>query len=79
VDPIHPIVPTTPRGITPVAPAPAVTPAERQAQQRRRRQDAEREQRQNKRQDSYQEQGSHPSVDDDAGEDDGRLHIDVIA
>ncbi len=81
MDPIHPLIPTTPRAITPVAPAPAITPAERQAQQRKRRQDAEREQRkrQNQRQDTYDEHGSHLSDDDDAGEDDGRLHIDVIA
>jgi hypothetical protein len=77
MDPIHPILPTA-RGIPPVAPPPAVTPTERQIE--RRRHEAERERR--RRQKQQQSRAQHVdhddfSPDDDAGEDDGRPHIDV--
>ena len=75
MDPIHPIVPTAP-GLAPIAPAPAVTPTDRQIERRRREEERERRRRR-ERGDSYNDQES-PSDDDDAGEDDGRLHVDVI-
>ena len=77
MDPIHPILPTA-RGIPPVAPPPAVTPTERQIE--RRRQEAERERRRRQKQQQsraqYVDHDDH-SPDDDAGQDDGRPHIDV--
>jgi len=77
MDPIHPILPTA-RGIPPVAPPPAVTPTERQIE--RQRQEAERERRRRRKQQQSREQHvDHDdySPDDDAGQDDGRPHIDV--
>jgi len=77
MDPIHPILPTA-RGIPPVAPPPAVTPTERQIE--RQRQEAERERRRRrKQQQSRAQHVDHDdySPDDDAGQDDGRPHIDV--
>ena len=83
MDPIHPIVPTAP-GIPPVAPPPAVTPTDRQVE--RQRQEAERgRQRRRKQQQSrarYEDPDGYDSVADvavDAGEDDGRPHVDVTA
>jgi hypothetical protein len=75
MDPIHPIVPTAP-SIPPVAPAPGITPTDRQVERRRREEERERRRRPQRR-DSYNDQESDPS-DADAGEDDGRLHVDVI-
>lgn len=77
MDPIHPIVPTGP-SISPIAPAPAVAPADRQVERRRQEEERERRRRQQQRRDSYNDQES-PDDDDDAGEDDGRLHVDVTA
>jgi hypothetical protein len=80
MDPIHPIVPTAPR-IPPVAPPPGVTPTDRQVE--RRRQEAEGERRRRRKQQQsrarYEDPDGYDSVadDDDAGEDDGRPHIDV--
>jgi hypothetical protein len=80
MDPIHPILPTAPN-IPPVAPPPAVTPMQRQAE--RQRQQAERERRRRKQQQQsrarYDGADEYPSDDDDAGEDDGRPHVDVTA
>jgi hypothetical protein len=57
---------------------PTVTPAERQIE--RQRQEAERERRRRQRQQQSRARYEDPeeySADEDAGEDDGRPHIDV--
>jgi hypothetical protein len=77
MDPIHPILPTTPPGVTPIAPAPALTPVDRQVDRRRREEERERRRRR-QRGDSYNGDDSYADDDDDAG-DDGRLHVDVTA
>jgi hypothetical protein len=78
MDPIHPILPTAPH-IPSVAPPSGVTPTQRQIE--RQRHEAERERRRQKQQQqsraSYEDPDEYAS-DDDAGEDDGRLHFDVI-
>ena len=76
MDPIHPIVPTAPN-IPPVAPAPGVTPTDRQVERRRQEGERERRRRRQQHRDSYNGQESRGD-DGDAGEDDGRLHVDVI-
>jgi len=78
MDPIHPILPTA-RGIPPVAPPPAVTPTERQIERQRQEAERERRRRQKQQQQSRAQHVDHDdySPDDDAGQDDGRPHIDV--
>ncbi|HTU95430.1 MAG TPA: hypothetical protein VMF14_06280 [Solirubrobacteraceae bacterium] len=77
-DPIHPLLPTTAPGLTPIAPAPAIAPTDRRVERQRQQEERERRRRQQQRRDSYNGDESY-SADDDAGDDDGRLHVDVTA
>jgi hypothetical protein len=78
-DPIHPILPTTAPGLTPIAPAPAVAPTDRRVERQRQQEERERRRRQQQRRDSYNGDESYDSDDDDDAGDDGRLHVDVTA
>ncbi|HEY2317964.1 MAG TPA: hypothetical protein VGH67_06665 [Solirubrobacteraceae bacterium] len=60
-----------------MAPSPAVTPTERQAERRRQEAERDRRRRQQQSRAGYEAHDEYPADGDDAGEDDGRPHIDV--